>query len=166
MSAYTEFFLSGLRSAVQLELLEISHPNFLHTYRKVRNARKGVTVTLEDSTSKTFDYLPMKLTNLGTRDDLDSGVGVSFGDLGKIIPKELTRIKEEDGFDTPPTVKYRTYSSNNLTAPLFGPINLEIKTFSTKREGCSFEAKAPQLNYSATGMLYKLDRFPMLRGAL
>ncbi len=107
MSAQTEFFLSGSRSSVQLELIEISHPNFLHTYRKVRNARKGVTVTLEDSTTQAFDYLPLKIKSLGSHDDLDNGVTISFGDLGKVLPKELSRIAVEDGFDVKPVVPDR-----------------------------------------------------------
>lgn len=166
MSAYSEFFLSGSRASIQLELIEISHPNFSKLYRKVRNARKGVTVTLEDSTIATFDYLPMAVKNLGNRDDLDNGVSVSFGDLGETLPKEIDRVTSNDGFGIKPTVIYRIYDSGNLSAPLYGPVRFEVKSFTFNRKGCTFEAKAPGLNFSATGLLYRLDAFPMLRGAL
>lgn len=166
MSAYTEFFLSGSRNSVQLELLEISHPNFSTVYRRVRNARKGVTVTVEDLTEKTFDYLPMSIKNLGSRDDLDNGISVTFSDLGKIVPKEIQRIQADNGFAVKPTAKFYVYDSSDLSQPLYGPLHYSIKTFTFNREGVTFEAKAPELNYSATGMLYRIDAFPMLRGAL
>lgn len=166
MSTYSEFFLKSARSNVQLELLEISHPSFSTVYRKVRNARKGVTVTLEDASSKTFDFAPMKITSGGAKDDLDNSLDISFGDLGEILPLELDRIKQDGSYKTKPTVKYRVYSSGNLTAPLYGPVTFNVKAFNFKREGATFKASAPELNYSATGLLYRIDQFPMLRGAL
>lgn len=166
MSVYSEFFLNSSSAIVQLELLEISHPNFTQTYRIVRNAVDGVTVTLEDLSVQTFNYYPLKITRAGAKEDLDSGIRVDLGDLGEVIPPEIDAISTAAGFGTRPVVKYRTYASNDLTAPLFGPLVLEVETFSFSREGSSFEAKAPSLNVSKTGELYKIDRFPMLRGFL
>jgi hypothetical protein len=166
MSTYSEFFLASSRASVQLELVEISHPNFSKTYRRVRNARKGVIVTLEDSTSGVFEYAPMKITNKGTRADLDNGLTISFGDLGQILPKEIDNVRSNNGFATQPAVVYRVYNSDDLTAPLLGPLSYIAKTFSFVKAGVSFDAVAPGLNYSATGLLYRLDDFPMLRGAL
>lgn len=164
MSDYTEFFLNSSRAVVQLQLLEISHPSFSTTYRKVRNARLGVTVTHEDDDDYDYDYLPMKITPLAVRDDLDTGISVQFGDLGETLPKELDLIHSDDTYDTPPTVKYRTYRSDDLSAPLYGPLTLQIRSVTAGKEGASFEAKAPRLNYGKTGEIYSMRRFPMLRG--
>ena len=166
MSAYTEFFLKSNRSVAQLELLEISHPLLSQTYRFVRNARAGVTVTHEDASSQDYTYLPIRITSLGTRDDLDMGLNIVLGDVGKVLPKEIDRIDKNDGYDTPPTVKYRTYRSDTLTAPLLGPITLQMQGLSFSKQGASFQAKPPRLNFNKTGELYRLDRFPMLRGFL
>lgn len=166
MSAYSEFFLGSSRSVVQLQLLEISHPSFSQTYRRVRNHRNGVTVTHEDASIGIYTYLPMKVEELGARDDLDSGLRVSFGDLGETIPQEIDNVLEDDTITTKPVVKYRTYRSDVLTQPLYGPLVLEITRLSFNREGATFEAKAPRLNSNKTGQLYSLDRFPMLRGFL
>ncbi|MBN46212.1 MAG: hypothetical protein CMH23_07030 [Methylophaga sp.] len=166
MSEYSEFFLNSSSSVVQLELLEISHPNFTKTYRIVRNAVNGVTVTLEDASVETFDYYPLRITGTETRENLDFSLRIDLGDLGEVLPPELDAVSSAGGFETKPIVKYRTYRSDDLNAPLFGPLVLEVKSFSFNREGSTFEAKAPSLNVNKTGELYKIDRFPMLRGFL
>lgn len=166
MSEYSEFFLSSKSSVVQLDTLEISHPNFTQVYRVVRNAVAGVTVTLETGASAAFTYYPLRITGVGLRENLDFGIKVDLGDLGEVLPAELDAVAAADGYETKPTVIYRTYRSDDLSAPLFGPINLEVKAFNFNREGSTFEARAPSLNVNKTGELYSLDRFPMLRGFL
>jgi hypothetical protein len=150
----------------ELELIEISHPNFSQVYRKVRNHLEGVTVTLEDGSLATFDYYPLKITSMGAKTDLDSGFKIDLGDLGEILPIELDNVAIADNFKVKPKVIYRTYRSDDMTQPLFGPFDFEVTTFSFKKEGASFEAKAPALNSNRTGENYDLSRFPMLRGFL
>ena len=166
MSDYSEFFLNSKSSIVQLELLEISHPNFTKTYRVVRNAVDGVTVTLEDSSTETFDYYPLSITSASSVEDLDYSIKIALGDLGEVLPLELDAISTAGGYDVKPTVKYRTYSSDDLSKPLFGPILLEVKNFTFNREGSVFEAEAPLLNINRTGEIYTINRFPMLKGLL
>ncbi len=166
MSAYTEYFLNSNSNIVELECLEISHSLFTQTYYVVRNATNGVTVTHEDSSSHDYEYYPLQLKLSGPRDDLDHILTVSFGDLGDIIPKEIDAVRAGNGFSEYPVVKYRTYRSDDLTEVLFGPLVLQIKTLNTTAEGSTFEARAPTLNFSATGERYKISRFPMLKGLL
>lgn len=164
--SYAEFFLNSKSSVVQLELMEISHPNFTKVYRIVRNAVKGITVTLETGASVSFDYYPMRIENNGSRDDLDQSFTITLGDLGEVLPKELDSVASAQGYGVNPVVTYRTYRSDDLTRPLFGPVLLEVESFAFNREGSTFTAKAPSLNVNKTGELYKLERFPMLRGFL
>lgn len=166
MPTYAEFFLNSKSSVVQLELLEISHPHFTQTYRIVRNSVEGVTVALEDGRNYFFRYYPLKIEAMTAKDDLDQALTINLGDLGEVLPKELDEVSSNDGFGMKPTVVYRTYRSDDLSRPLFGPIMLEVESFAFNREGSTFEAKAPSLNINKTGELYKLDRFPMLRGFL
>lgn len=166
-SNYSTYFLNSKSSIVQLELLEVSHPNFTQTYRLVRNAINGVTVTLEDASVRTFNYYPLRIESLGTRDNLDFGIKIDFGDLGEVLPLELDAVAgATNGYQTKPKVRYWTYRSDDLAKPLYGPLVLEVTNFSFNREGASFEAKAPSLNLNRTGEIYKIDRFPMLRGFL
>ena len=166
MSAYSEFFLNSNSSVVQLELLEISHPDFTKTYRVVRNAVDGVTVTLEDASTETFDYYPLRIVANETLDNVDFSIQVDLGDLGQVLPREVDAISSAGGLDVKPTVKYRLYRSDDLTSPMVGPYLLQISSFNFNREGSSFTAKAPSLNVLKTGELYKIDRFPMLKGFL
>lgn len=164
--SYAEFFLNSKSSVVQLELLEISHPNFTKVYRIVRNAVKGITVKLETGDSASFDYYPMRIENNGAKDDLDQSFTITLGDLGEVLPKELDSVASAQGYNVKPVVTYRTYRSDDLTRPLFGPVLLEVESFAFNREGSTFTAKAPSLNINKTGELYTLERFPMLRGFL
>lgn len=166
MKTYAEFFLKSKSSVVQLETLEISHPNFTKVYRVVRNAVEGIVVTLENGSFAAFDYYPLQIENAGVRDDLDQSIKINLGDLGEVLPKELDEVSSNAGFGTKPIVIYRTYRSDDLSRPLFGPVTLEVSTFAFNREGSTFEAKAPTLNINKTGEIYSLDRFPMLRGFL
>ena len=166
MSAYTEFFLNSRSSIVGLELIEISHSKFTQTYRVVRNAVAGVTVTLEDATSHLFSYYPLRISNNGATDDLEQSYSIDLGDLGEVLPAELDSVSSQDGFGEKPRVVYRLYRSDDLTAPLLGPVILEVQEFSFTRDGASFTAKAPSLNINKTGEVYRLERFEMLRGFL
>lgn len=166
MSKYSEFFFKSSGNVVQLECLEISHPSFTKVYRIVRNAVNGITVKYEDGLEYEHTYYPLQITSMGSRGDLDQGLQINLGDLGEVLPKELDAVTSEDKFSIKPVVKYRTFRSDDLQTVMFGPLVLEVTTFSFNREGSTFEAKAPLLNVSKTGEVYKIDRFPMLRGFL
>lgn len=166
MSDYSEFFLNSRSNIVQLECLEISHPNFTQTYRLVRNATNGISVTYEDGITYAHSYYPLSIVSIGSRGDLDQGFKISFGDLGEVLPKEIDSVSSANRFDVKPVVKYRTFRSDRLNTVLYGPLVLEIKSFAFTRDGSTFEARAPTLNNNVTGELYKLDRFTGLRGFL
>lgn len=167
LSQYAGYFLNSRTSIVQLETVEISHSAFSKTYRIVRNATKGITAIIEGGGTAVFDYYPMKLSPQHARDDLDHGITVTFGDLGEILPLELDRVMNAPGgMEEKPVVIYRVYRSDDLTFPLYGPLKLEVEAFSFDRYGSTFEAKAPAVNYTRTGEIYSLTRFPGLRGFL
>jgi hypothetical protein len=161
------YFLDSNRDVVRLELVEFSHPSFTQVYRRVRNARDGVTVTLEDGiTQAEFPYLPMEITELGDQANLDTGIRIDFGDLGEVLPRELDAAYLDDGMANKPEIVYRAYRSDDLESPVIGPLRLQATTFSFQREGASFEASAPYVNNTKTGETYNLTRFPMVRGFL
>lgn len=165
MSAYSEYFLNSRMDIVQYDLLEISHPYFTQTYRIVRNNAAGVTVDLSaDDRNYRFEFYPVAISTVDSRDDMDTGIRVDFGDLGEVIQREIDALIEVDGFRTKPAVRYWNYRSDDLTAPLFGPIDLEISSMDFSGQGTGFEAHAPLINMNKTGERYVLSRFPMLRG--
>lgn len=176
---YVSFFLNSRASIVELELIEISHPDFKgppdidtgefngDPYRIVRNAVNGITVTLETGEEAFFDYYPLSLEGSSVKEDLDYIITIKLGDLGEVIPLELDRLaSSNNGFQIKPKVIYRLYRSDDLAAPMYGALLLEISEFNFIKDGAEFEAKAPLLNINRVGETYTLDRFPMLRGNL
>jgi hypothetical protein len=103
---------------------------------------------------------------MNMRNNLDQGFRITIGDVGSLLSDELDAVQSADGFSTRPTVRYRTWRSDVPTAPLLGPIELEITKVGTSFGSSSFDAIAPKLNVSATGEVYDLARFPLLKGSL
>lgn len=166
MSAFTEFFLNSDSSIVQLEIVEISHPSFSQVYRIVRNAIDGVTVTLETGETVACVYYPLQITPTGVTDDLDQTLSVKFGDLGQLVPLEIDYVRAYKTWRIKPTLLYRTYRSDVLTAPMYGPFRFIISNITFNKEGSQCQASAPKVNQNQTGEIYTMDRFPMLRGFL
>lgn len=169
MSAYAEFFLGSRSNIFQIELFELSHPDFTQTYRVARNPPDQDAVTVDLSPSELdieFIYYPAKVKQKGSRGDLDFGIEVNLGDVGEIIPSEIDAVAEAGGFLTKPALRYWAFRSDDLAEPIFGPITLEVPQFAINATGASFEARAPQLNANKTGERISLDRFPMQRGLI
>ncbi len=166
MSDLAEFFLNSPSRVILFETVQISHPSFSKIYRIVRNARFGITATIEGASIVTFDYYPMKIETTGSNGTLDQSFRFTVGDLGSLIHDEIDRVAAAETFSTKPVVVYRAYRSDDLTLPIYGPIMLEITNMPINHEGFTFEAKPYQANANSTGEIYTLDRFPGLRGFL
>jgi hypothetical protein len=152
MSDLAEFYLGSLSSVAELELFEISHPDMTQTYRFCPQAKDGVTVDLSPGELDVpFIYYPAE-------------VSLQLGDVGTLMPDEVDAIEEAGGMLTKPTLRFWVFRSDDLTAPRFGPLTLEIPTLASEEMGSSIEARAPRLNANRTGEIYSLGRFPMLRG--
>lgn len=173
MSLISQFFLGSSPARVQLDLIEITHPNFTQTYRIVRNARRklttpgkfGIEVMHEGAVGPfEYEYYPAQIKPVGFTSDLSQGLAVTLGDLGNVIQKEIAAVTAANKMMIRPVVKFRTYSSADLTQPMFGPLILQISNITCSEEGNTFEAHAPRINNTRTGVLYTRDQFPMLAG--
>jgi Domain of unknown function (DUF1833) len=165
MTDYAEFFLNTSADIVMLETISLSHTNLSKTYRLVKNKTDGLVAKLENGSTVTFDYMPMSISRGGIAQNIDQSISVTFGDLGEILPQELDLIAEADNFDVKPILTYRTYRSDDLEAPI-EKLELKVEGISFNSEGALIEAKTKSMNINGTGELYRIDRFPMLRGLL
>lgn len=164
---YVDFFFGAPMSAAEVQTLEISQPSFSQVWRLQSSYRNGFTAKLETGEQVLFQYVPMRLRPLEERADLDFGLTVTLGDLGEILPEEIQRARAAGTLRTnPPVVKYRAYRSDNLAAPMFGPVSLEARQIARSEDGAKFNAMAPEANANKTGVLYRSDVFPMLQGFL
>ena len=126
MTDYVSYFLNGSSAVVRLDTIVISHPNMSQDYALVRNHRAGMTATLETGAQQDFMYYPFGLNDSEVTQSLDYGLEIILGDLGEILPMEIDRIRAADAMGTPPTVVFRAYTSDDLSAPVIGPIVLEM----------------------------------------
>lgn len=180
MSLLSEFYLGSAPNVGQLDLLEITHPNFSTTYRIVRNFQRHVLTTTDPETGNKlrgvivthegpagpfeYQYVPFQLKPVGNGSDLTQSLAVTLGDLGRIITKEIEVLSAANKMHIRPTLNFRTYRTDDFSLPISGPLVLEIKNVTRSEEGCSFTAIAPLLNNSRTGVIYTVEQFPMLRG--
>ncbi len=163
MSALSDYILNSAPFVVQLQLLEFSHPNFSTTYRIVRNAIAGVTVTHEGGAGPfTYDYYPLLIKAVGSGDDLDQSIEITLGDLGQILPAELDNVAAANAFTTKPTVAYREYRSDDLTAPIYGPLTFQIDSLAFSKDGAAMKAKAAAFNQGRIGLYYTDENFETL----
>lgn len=165
MSDLSDFFFGSSPATVRLQLLEISHPSFSTTYRVVRNAIGGISVTHEGPAGPfAYTHYPLKIKVVGSGNDLEQAMEISFGDVGQVLPNEIAAVMEANTTQTKPSVTYREYSSDNLTVPLGTPLTHEITTIAFNKQGATFTTKPPAFNRTRTGKLYTIAQFPMLRG--
>lgn len=161
---YIDYFLKRKVSIGGLDTIEISHPDFSQIYYLTRNHLKGFSAVIEDGTTKTFQYCPMKIAKSSIKDDLDVSIEITLGDVGDYLSKEIENVENADSFLIVPTLIYRVYRSDDLTQPLYDPIVLDVTQVAYNREGSVITATAPSLNVVGTGEKYDLNRFKMLRG--
>lgn len=160
----TDYFFNTTPDVVEIETLEISHPHFtVPQFRVVRNAAEtGITVT-HDGGPKFYSYVPMEIKPLASQTDLDQDVEITLGDLGEILGPQLENIENNNGFLTKPVCTYRTFRSDDTSAPMLS-VRLRIDGLTLNRTGAAFKAKAASYNITRTGEIYSIDRIPMLEG--
>lgn len=154
------FFLNAKSDVVQLELFEISHPNFSKVYRFVRNAVDGVTLPNGD----VYDYYPAQVTKLTSESGLDYGFNITLGDISDTIQTELANLVGTNALDTEPTLTFRSYRDDNLNLELELVEGLVISQFNFTADASSLEATAPNANGNRTGVTYNFEDFPSLEG--
>ncbi|WP_454674836.1 DUF1833 family protein [Achromobacter pestifer] len=164
---WVDYFFGAPARTAELQTVIISQPDFSQVWRLQAHYREGFWARLETGEQVFFQYVPMQLKPLADRGTLDFGMSVTLGDLGEILPNEIQRARAAGTLRTsPPKVEYRSYRSDNLERPMFGPLTLQAPTITRTGTGAQFDATAPRANISKTGMLYRPDLYPMLRGFL
>jgi hypothetical protein len=164
---WVNYFFGAPARTAELKTLTISQPDFTQVWRLQSHYREGFWARLETGEQVFFQYVPMLLKPLADRGTLDFGMTVTLGDLGEILPSEIQRAREAGTLRTsPPRVEYRSYRSDNIERPMFGPITLQAPTITRTVSGAQFDATPPPVNVNKTGMLFRPDLYPMLRGFL
>jgi hypothetical protein len=155
---FIAFFLNNQASVIMYDTIEISHPNMSQIYYLVRNNSNGLVATDENSNVLTFQYLPFVISKgKSSSTDLDQTFEVQLGDLGDILATEIDAIILADGMATKPVIKYRGFASDNLAAPIYGPLRYEINSVPRNSDGNSISASVARLADNKTGEAYTID---------
>lgn len=166
-----DFHLDSTSSVVMLETLEINHSQWPQPLRYVINHDAGVTVTLEDNQSATFEFMPLVIKHGNSSDDLDQSLSITVNDLGEVVPP-LIRLIRDAATDERPKVIYRSFAFDVATMQLTHPKPIEIikglEITKTNRDyqGTTGNATAPTKNSVKTGRIYDLVGYPDLKGLL
>ena len=167
MPDYTSFFLDS-SEVLPLECVEISHPDFDQPFRYVKNDANGVTVKhAAGGQDVEYVYQPMSIQRSTVTNDLDQKLNLTIADVDDELIKSVVSARLGANWKVRPSVKWRLYRDDDLTAPMVSLQTLEVATLSKDGSGnCTFDAQAPELNSVKTGEIYSLERFPLLRGMI
>jgi len=146
-----------------IDTLEISHSLFTQTYYLTREPA-GITAFDENGLEIDFTGANFEPVLNSTKNDLDENFQFTLPDINNYLDDELSRIPLNN--DEKIACIYRGYNSDDLSAPSYGPIRLEVLSVSQQKGIFTISAGAPQLNWSQTGIIYDYDTFPMLRALL
>lgn len=165
MSNLTEYFFNRSPAVFRLQMVEIDHSAFLDgPFRLCPTVMGGITVTHEDTVVANYQYVPMEIKTMGSTGNLDQDLEITLGDLGEILPAQIGFVRNANKMREKPSLIYREYASNALSAPMFGPFTMQVNGISFNKTGATFTAKPVAFNRSRTGEVYDLTRFPMLAG--
>lgn len=160
MSNYASFYLDAPGSIVQLECIEISHPSFSQVYRYVRNDEDGIIAG-----GNAYLYQPMSIKRNNVTNDLEQTSSITFADMDDALAKAVKSIQTSKWPRQRPKFVMKIFRDDDLDQPMDQLQTLEIPTVSKDSEGLmTFDAQAPELNSSRTGLLYNFKDYPLLRG--
>jgi len=145
-----------------IDTIELSHSNFSQIFYLTREPL-GISASLvegEDPVDFVGTNIEQQLNSV--QNDLDQNFSFTLPDINNQLDDELGAIPLDSV--EPILCVYRSYDSSDLTAPGYGPINLQVLNVTQKKGVFTFIAGVKQLNWSKTGIIYDYDRIPMLRG--
>lgn len=162
MTNQLEAYLYATEPAYLIECIEIKHSLWETPLRYVINLADGVSVG-HDNSYFNYEYVPLHIDKGSSSDDLDQSLALTIGDLGDVVPELIDKIIDAESIERP-TVVYRAYSSLDLSTPILVIDNLEVMDQSSDYQGTTFNAEAPKLNATGTGLLFTKANFPTLIG--
>lgn len=155
-----EFLLKSAPTVYQYDTFEMRHPSWLEPLLFVRNCVRPLTALDELGVSKTYLYFPLTIEKSGLNTNLDYTLKLNIQDVGFV--NEKLRVLTEADFLIKPTLIYRSYTSDDLTAPLVR-VKLSVARLPMDSLSCTIEAEAPRMNTNGTGLRFLPSIFTGLR---
>lgn len=159
-AAIREAYAVAPSNVAILETLEISHPSIGGTIYLVKN-REDLTLTLEDDSEHLFEGVGFRMTLPASGDNGIQSLTLAIDNVDRRVSDFLNTAKD---YQTPVTVKYRPYLSNDYTTPqIETPLVLYLTDISvTVMEITGKASFADLLNKKFPTELYTRARFPSI----
>lgn len=158
--ALKEAYASAPSNVAVLETLEISHPSIGGTIYIVKN-REDLTLTLEDESDHLFEACAFRMSLPASGDSGLQSLTIAIDNVDRRVSDFLNTAKD---YQTPVTVKYRPYLSNDYTTPqIETPLVLYLTDISVNVMEVTGKASfADLLNKKFPTELYTRARFPSI----
>lgn len=162
-AAYRKKLVSNPDGEIELDTLEISHPDMSKTYYLVAD-QIPLTAKLETGADVTFEPSPIGIKGAGNNADMNQSATFTIPDVDNILDDEMDRIGLTSS--SYPVFTFRTYLLSDLSYPAWGPVSYEVQDISQSKGLFTAAVSAPKLNNKGTGLILTPELCPLIRGIL
>lgn len=156
-----DFYLKATSGVARIDAIELSHPDFPTIYLQNYDDEQDLPLVFNDA-AQLHKYAQFDVGRGNSAPDLEQSFTINL--LEEV--DEINVLIDSASHLQPITFKWRWYRSDDYSAPIETIESLTIANISFNGNGFSFTASAEPLNSVATGKIYTLEDYPMLKGTI
>lgn len=156
-----DFYLKATSGVARIDAIELSHPDFPTIYLQNYDDEENLPLVI-DSTEVMHKYAQFDVGRGNSTPDLEQSFTINL--LEEV--DEINVLIDSASHLQPIKFKWRWYRSDDYSAPIETVESLTIANIAFNGDGFSFTASAEPLNSVATGKIYTLEDYPMLKGTI
>lgn len=156
-----DFYLKATSGIARIDAIELSHPDFPTIYLQNYDDEQDLPLVFNDA-AQLHKYAQFDVGRGNSAPDLEQSFTINL--LEEV--DEINMLIDSASHLQPITFKWRWYRSDDYSAPIETIESLTIANISFNGNGFSFTASAEPLNSVATGRIYTLENYPMLKGTI
>ena len=156
-----DFYLKATSGIARIDAIELSHPDFPIIYLQNYDDEESLPLII-DGTEVMHKYAQFDVGRGNSAPDLEQSFTINlFEEVD-----EINVLIDSASHLQPIKFKWRWYRSDDYSAPIETIESLTIANIAFNSDGFSFTASAEPLNSVATGKIYTLEDYPMLKGTI
>lgn len=156
-----DFYLKATSGIARIDAIELSHPDFPTIYLQNYDDEQDLPLVF-DGLEHSHTYAQFEVGRGNSAPDLEQSFTINlYEEVDKI-----NEILDTASHQNPITFRWRWYRSDDYSAPIETVESLVISNISFNQDGFTLSASAEPLNSVATGKMFNLEDYPMLRGTI
>lgn len=156
-----DFYLKATSGIARIDAIELSHPDFPTVYLQNYDDEADLELLIGGMT-RLHKYAQFDIGRGNSAPDLEQSFTVNlFEEVD-----EINVLIDSASHLQPVKFRWRWYRSDDYSAPIETVEALTISNIAFNGDGFSFTASAEPLNSVATGKIYTLEDYPMLKGTI